>query len=62
MIIAIGFKVDIERAVQFRKWVNGIVKEYIIKWFAMDDERLKNGGSILTEKYFAFSFLFPPII
>lgn len=62
MIIAIGFKVDIERAVQFRKWVNGIVREYIIKGFAMDDERLKNGGSILTEKYFSFSFLFPPII
>ena len=41
MIIAIGFKVDNERAVQFRKWVNGIVKEYIIKWFAMDDEGLK---------------------
>ena len=62
MIIAIGFKVDNERAVQFRKLVNGIVKEYIIKDFAMDDERLKNSGSILTEKYFAFSFLFPPII
>ena len=52
MIIAIGFKVDNERAVQFRKWVNEIVKEYTIKGFAMDDERLKNGGSILTEKYF----------
>ena len=52
MIIAIGFKVDNERAVQFRKWVNEIVKEYTIKGFAIDDERLKNGGSILTEKYF----------
>ena len=52
MIIAIGFKVDNERAVQFRKWANEIVKEYTIKGFAMDDERLKNGGSILTEKYF----------
>ena len=52
MIIAIGFKVDNERAVQFRKWVNEIVKEYTIKGFAMDDERLKKGGSILTEKYF----------
>ena len=37
-------------------------KEYIIKGFAMYDERLKNSGSILTEKYFVFSFLFPPII
>ena len=52
MIIALGFKVDNERAVQFRKWVNEIVKEYTIKGFALDDERLKNGGSILTEKYF----------
>lgn len=62
MIIVIGFKVNNERTVQFRKWVNGIVKEYIIKGFAMDDERLKNGGSIITEKYFVFLFLFPPII
>lgn len=52
MIIAIGFKVDNERAVQFRKWVNTIIKEYTIKGFSMDDERLKNSGSILTEKYF----------
>ena len=52
MIIALGFKVDNERAIQFRKWANEIVKEYTIKGFAMDDERLKNSGSILTEKYF----------
>ena len=52
MIIAIGFKVDNERAVQFRKWSNQIVKDYTIKGWVMDDERLKNGGSILTEKYF----------
>ncbi|MEE0127368.1 MAG: virulence RhuM family protein [Clostridia bacterium] len=52
MIIAIGFKVDNERAVQFRKWANQIVKDYTIKGWVMDDERLKNGGSILTEKYF----------
>ena len=52
MIIAIGFKVDNERAVQFRKWANQIVKDYTIKGWVMDDERLKYGGSILTEKYF----------
>ena len=39
MIIAVGFKVNSERAVQFRKWVNNIAKEYTIKGFAMDDER-----------------------
>ena len=52
MIIAVGFKVNSQRAVQFRKWVNQIAKEYTIKGFAMDDERLKNDGSILTKKYF----------
>lgn len=52
MIIAVGFKVNNERAVQFRKWANTIVKEFTIKGWVMDDERLKNGGTILTEKYF----------
>jgi hypothetical protein len=52
MIIAVGFKVNNERAIQFRKWSNQIVKDYTIKGFVMDDERLKNGGSILTEQYF----------
>ncbi len=52
MIIAVGFKVDNERAIQFRKWANQIVKDFTIKGWAMDDERLKNDGSILTKKYF----------
>lgn len=52
MIIAVGFKVNNDRAVQFRKWANGIVKDYTIKGWAMDSERLKNGGSVLTEAYF----------
>ena len=51
MIIAVGFKVNSERAVQFRKWVNEIASEYIIKGFAMDDERLKK-GTHLTDQYF----------
>ena len=51
-IIAVGNKVDSPKAVQFRKWANNIIEEYTIKGFAMDDERLKNGGTILTEKYF----------
>ena len=51
MIIAVGFKVNSERAVQFRKWVNQIAKEYTIKGWVMDDERLKR-GTYLTEKYF----------
>ena len=52
MIISIGFKVDNPKAVSFRKWANEIIKDYTIKGFAMDDERLKNSGSILTQKYF----------
>lgn len=52
MIIAVGFKVNNERAVQFRKWANGIVKDYTIKGWVMDDERLKNGVSVLTTEYF----------
>ena len=40
LIIAVGFKVNNERAVQFRKWANGIVKDYTIKGWVMDDERL----------------------
>ncbi len=52
MIIAVGFKVNNERAVQFRKWANGIVKNYTIKGWILDDERLKNGGSVLTKEYF----------
>ena len=51
MIIAVGFKVNSERAVQFRKWVNQIAKNYTIKGWVMDDERLKR-GTYLTEKYF----------
>ena len=52
MIIAVGFKVDNERAIQFRKWANQIVKDFTIKGWVMDDERLKNDGSILTKEYF----------
>ena len=51
-IIAVGFKVNNERAVQFRKWANGIVKDYTIQGWVMDDERLKNGGTVLTNDYF----------
>ena len=52
MIIAVGFKVNNERAVQFRKWANHIVKEYTVKGWVMDDDRLSSGGSVLTERYF----------
>ena len=51
-IISVGFKIENERAVQFRKWANQIVKEYTIQGWTMDVERLKHGGSILTDEYF----------
>ena len=51
-IIAVGYKVNSERAVQFRKWATGIIESFTIKGFAMDDERLKSGGSVLTKRYF----------
>jgi len=51
-IIAVGYKVNSERAVQFRKWATTIIQEFTIKGFTMDDERLKNDGSVLGKKYF----------
>jgi hypothetical protein len=51
-IIAVGFKIENERAVQFRKWANQIVKDYTIQGWAMDVERLKSGGSVLTKEFF----------
>lgn len=50
-IIAVGFKIENERAVQFRKWANQIVKDYTIQGWTMDVERLKNGGT-LTDDFF----------
>jgi hypothetical protein len=51
-IIAVGYKVNSERAVQFRKWATGIIEQFTIKAYVMDDERIKSGGSILTDQYF----------
>ena len=47
-----GFKIENERAVQFRKWANQIVKDYTIQGWVMDVDRLKSGGSILTDEFF----------
>ena len=51
-IIAVGNKVDSPRAVQFRKWANRIIDEFTVKGFAMDEKKIKNGGTILTKDYF----------
>ena len=50
-IIAVGFKIENERAVQFRRWANQIVKDYTIQGWSMDAERLKHGGT-LTDEFF----------
>ena len=42
MILAIGFRVRSSRGIQFRQWANSTLKEYLLKGFVMDDERLKN--------------------
>lgn len=51
-IIAVGYKVNSERAVQFRKWATSIIEEFTIKAYVMDDERLKASGSVLADQYF----------
>ena len=51
-IIAVGYKVNSERAVQFRKWATEVIQTYTIKGFAMDDDRLKNDGTLLGKRYF----------
>lgn len=51
-IIAVGYKVNSERAVHFRKWATGIIEQFTIKAYVMDDERIKAGGSVLTDQYF----------
>ena len=50
-IISVGFKIENERAVQFRKWARQIVKDYTIQGWTMDAKRLKHGGN-LTDEFF----------
>ena len=51
-IISVGYRVNSRRATQFRIWATGILKEYMVKGFAMDDERLKQGRSAFGKDYF----------
>ncbi|MEE1059493.1 MAG: virulence RhuM family protein [Treponema sp.] len=52
MIIAVGFKVNSARAVQFRKWVNKIAKDYTIRGYVLDKERFMQSNMPLTDEYF----------
>lgn len=51
-IIAVGYRVNSKRATQFRIWATNVVKNYIIKGFAIDDERLKQGEKVFGKDYF----------
>ena len=52
MIIAVGYRVNSKKATNFRIWATKVLKEYMIKGFIMDDERLKNPNYIFGEDYF----------
>ncbi len=52
-IIAVGYRVNSRRATQFRIWATSVLKEYIIKGFALDDNRLKKGGNPFGQDYFS---------
>lgn len=51
-IISVGYRVDSKRATHFRKWATSVLKEYMIKGFALDDERLKQGKTAFGKDYF----------
>lgn len=51
-IISVGYRVNSKRATHFRKWATSVLKEYMIKGFAMDDERLKQGKNAFGKDYF----------
>lgn len=51
-IISVGYRVNSYTATQFRRWATGVLKSYMIKGFALDDERLKQGKSLFGRDYF----------
>ena len=51
-IISIGYRVNSYQATQFRKWATNILKEYLIKGYSLDDERLKQGKQLFGKDYF----------
>ncbi len=52
MIIAIGYRVNSYKATQFRIWATKILREFMIKGFVLDDERLKQGNNVFNKDYF----------
>jgi hypothetical protein len=51
-IISVGYRVNSQSATRFRIWATGVLREYLVKGFAMDDERLKQGESLFNKDYF----------
>nr|WP_315164058.1 virulence RhuM family protein [uncultured Flavobacterium sp.] len=51
-IISVGYRVNSSKATQFRIWANNVLKEFIVKGFAMDDDRLKQGTTAFGKDYF----------
>ena len=51
-IISVGYRVNSHRATQFRIWATGVLKEYMTKGFALDDDRLKQGKTAFGKDYF----------
>jgi hypothetical protein len=51
-IISVGYRVNSRQATQFRVWATGVLKEFLIKGFALDDQRLKQAGQLFGEDYF----------
>lgn len=55
-IISVGYRVNSKKATQFRIWATNVLKEYMIKGFVMDDERLKQGNTAFGKDYFKCIF------
>ncbi|MEY8463305.1 virulence RhuM family protein [Streptococcus merionis] len=51
-IISVGYRVNSQKATRFRQWATSVLREYMIKGFAMDDQRLKQGENLLEKDYF----------
>lgn len=52
MIISVGYRVNSQKATRFRQWASSVLKEYMVKGFVMDDERLKQGTRLFEKDYF----------
>jgi hypothetical protein len=51
-VISVGYRVNSHRATQFRVWATGVLKEYLIKGYALDDDKLKQGSALFGKDYF----------